>query len=104
MSDFGSPGAGDATAKIEREVSKLADEHNRELLRLANVLNRPIGSVVDIPKEDQIADWLWKQGEGAQQLVTELQQRASVVGERRARLELYEWDAAMRKMVSNGSE
>ncbi len=96
MSDFGSPGAGDATARREKRAIKSADRRVARLNQGELVINRPIGSIVDIPEEDRITDWQ-SQVEDPQGLLDKVGQRALAIGPKKAALELLRWDREMRE-------
>ena len=96
MTDFGSPSARDATAKIEKRVIKGATERTRRLENSDKIINRPIGSKVDIPIEDQIVDWQ-QAIQDPQVLLDKIGQRALAVGPKRAALETLRWDKDMRE-------
>ncbi len=99
MSDFGSPGAGDATAKREKRILKGSARRVARLKRGEKVINRPIGSVVDLPEEDQIADWQ-VMVEDPQTLLDKVGQRALAIGPQKAALELLRWDAELREKAN----
>ncbi len=96
---FGSPGAGDATAKIEKRVIKGAEMRTARLRASDQIINRPIGSKVDLSDEDQITDWQAAVAD-PQALMEKVGQRALAVGPKKAALELLRWDAEMAKKVS----
>ncbi|KKN25954.1 hypothetical protein LCGC14_0879460 [marine sediment metagenome] len=98
MSDFGSPGAGDATAKREKRILKASARRVNRLKRGERVINRPIGSIVDLPEEDQIADWQMEI-EDPQGLLDKVGQRALAIGPQKAALELLRWDRDMTQLA-----
>lgn len=97
--DFGSPNAGDATAKREKRIINAVERRDRRLEQAEKVINRPIGSKVDISDEDQIADWQALMGD-PQALLDKVGQRALAIGPQKAALEMLRWDAEMQEKVS----
>lgn len=94
---FGSPSAGDATAYWEERIKKGAEIYLAAIQRGVEILNRPIGSRTDLSDEEKIQDWQMLTSD-VNQLITQRDQRAQVVGPDKANLELLQWDAAMKKL------
>ena len=100
MTSFGSPGAGDATAKREQRIINGSDRRLKRLARGDQIINRPSGSKVDISIEDQVIDWQ-ALTEDPQALLDKIGQRALAVGPEKAELEVRRWDKEMR---ANGND
>lgn len=97
--DFGSVHAGDATSIIEKRVVEGARSRNQRLKDSDQIINRPIGSVVDLSDEEQLTDWQALVSD-PQELLNKIGQRAVAVGPKRSELETRRWDKDMRTKVS----
>ena len=62
------------------------------------IINRPIGSKVDVSDEDKIADWQ-SVIEDPQALLDKVGQRALAVGPQKAALEMLRWDRDCRELL-----
>ena len=88
---FGSPKAGDSTAEREKWIREAAEARVERLNELDRVLNRPIGSVVDVPVEDRILEYQMRLAD-PMQWSAEIEQRAQVIGLPRAMHEALVYD------------
>ena len=93
---FGSPSAGDATALREKWIQEAANERVERLKELDRILNRPLGSRVNLSKEEKMQDWQMALADPAG-TAQRIQERSQVIGEEGALLEFLEWDASMRE-------
>lgn len=91
---WGTPNANDGTAKREKRIMRASDRRRKRLERGQRLLNRPIGSIVDLSPEEQLEDWQEKI-QTPDELLVQLQQRASVIGPELAIYELVMWDKEM---------
>lgn len=96
--DFGSPNAGDGTAKREKRILTAAGRRQKRLELGERVINRPIGSKVDLSDEEQIEDWEALTND-PQALLDKVGQRALAIGPKKAALEMLKWDAEMQEKV-----
>ena len=99
MQDFGSPGAGDATARREKRIIEGARRRQKRLELGSRVINRPTGSKVDLSDEEQITDWQMLE-QDPQKLLDKIGQRSLAIGPEKAELEMRRWDKDMRGKVS----
>ena len=99
--DYGSPGAGDATSKIEQEIIEVTKKRNQLIKDGAEVINRPTGSKTNLSKEEQLEDWRAKRSNPAATL-QEWTLRGQTVGNARAALEFSRWAKQMMEL-ENGS-
>ncbi len=97
MQDFGSPNAGDATARREKRIIEAVRRRQKRLDLGSGIINRPIGSKVDISDEDQIADWRMLE-QDPERLVKKVGQRALAIGPEKAELEMRRWDKEMAEL------
>ena len=95
---FGSPGAGDGTAKREKRIIESARRRGVRMEHADRIINRPIGSKVDVPKEDKLADWQ-SVVEDPQALLDKVGQRSLAIGPQKAALEMLKWDAEMQQLA-----
>ena len=93
--DYGAPGQEDSTAALEQDVAWVVQQFTKLVQESSSVLNRPLGSKA-ISSEDQLEDWLSNR-EDPTHWDGQWQQRASVLGSERAKLELLRHDKEMQK-------
>ena len=62
----------------------------------SRVINRPIGSKVDLSDEEQVIDWRMLE-QDPERLMKKVGQRALAIGPEKAELEMRRWDKEMRE-------
>jgi hypothetical protein len=100
---YGSQSSGDASAKKEQWIEEAADERVERLNQLDQILNRPIGSRVNLSREEKLQDWMARL-QNPQQSAQEILQRSEAIGINRAVFEFLKWDAQMTKLAGNEEE
>lgn len=99
--NYGSPNAGDGTARIEQEIIAIAKKRVERIQEGAGILPRPTGSQTNLSKEEQLEDWRAKRS-NPQATLQEWALRGQAVGNGRAALEYSRWAKQMMEL-ENGS-